>query len=237
MNKTSPPAPGEAAAGAAGSAEAGASRRENLGTVTGQSVAHESAHAHLTGEAQYVDDIAQLEGTLHAAPVLSPIAHGHLRSIDASAALAMPGVVAVITAQDIPGDPCFATPAHDEPILATGRVLHVGQVVALVVATSHRLALRAARQVHCDIEPLPAILSIDEAMTQQAYVLPPVHLKRGDAEAAIANSPNQLSGEFRVGGLLVREDDAEDVLGDLAGDSAGRDEIDDTGDLGGGDVG
>ncbi|MBP6815023.1 MAG: xanthine dehydrogenase molybdopterin binding subunit [Burkholderiaceae bacterium] len=172
----------------------------HLGTITGQSVAHESARAHITGEAQYVDDIALLEGSLHAAPVMSPVAHGHLRGIDASAALALPGVIAVVTAADVPGDGCFATPAHDEPILATGQVLHVGQVVALVVATSHRLALRAARLVTCDITPLPAILSIEDAMAQQAYVLPPVRLQRGDAQAAIDASPCTLAGEFRIGG-------------------------------------
>ncbi len=169
-------------------------------TVAGRSIPHESARAHLTGEAEYVDDLAEYAGTLHAAPVMSPIAHGRLLGIDASAALALPGVVAVLTAEDIPGDRNLATPAHDEPILATDRVLHVGQVVALVVASSHRLALRAARQVSCHIEALPAILSIDDAMAQREYILPPVHLRRGDAAAAIARSPHTTSGEFRVGG-------------------------------------
>ena len=106
----------------------------HLGTITGQSVAHESARAHITGEAQYVDDIALLEGSLHAAPVMSPVAHGHLRGIDASAALALPGVIAVVTAADVPGDGCFATPAHDEPILATGQVLDDGYGTADTIA-------------------------------------------------------------------------------------------------------
>ena len=166
----------------------------------GQSVAHESALAHLTGRAQYIDDIAELAGTLHAAPVTSPIAHGRLLGIDAAEALAMPGVVALVTVDDIPGARCFATPAHDEPILADGQVLHVGQVIALVVADSHRAALRAARRVRCHIEALPAVLTIDEALASQSQVLPTLRLQRGDAQAAIAASAHRLSGEFRVGG-------------------------------------
>ena len=102
--------------------------------VAGSAAAHESARAHVTGAARFIDDLPLPAGTLHAAPVLSPVAHGRLLGIDAQAALAMPGVVALITAEDIPGDRRFASFTHDEPILADGEVHHVGQVVALVVA-------------------------------------------------------------------------------------------------------
>jgi xanthine dehydrogenase large subunit len=74
-------------------------------TAMGHSHAHESAQAQVRGAAPYVDDIPETAGTLHAAPVLSPVAHGTLHGLDTSAALALPGVVAVLTASDIPGDP------------------------------------------------------------------------------------------------------------------------------------
>ncbi|MGB4061050.1 MAG: xanthine dehydrogenase molybdopterin binding subunit, partial [Burkholderiaceae bacterium] len=64
----------------------------------GTSTAHESAAAQVAGAAHYLDDLPEAAGTLHAAPVLSPVAHGTLHGLDASAALALPGVVAVLTA-------------------------------------------------------------------------------------------------------------------------------------------
>ena len=83
-----------------------------------------------------IDDLPELRGTLHAAPILSPVAHGRLRGVDLSAVQSAPGVRAVVLAQDIPGDPLLATFAHDEPILAQDTVQHVGQVIGLVVADS-----------------------------------------------------------------------------------------------------
>ena len=169
-------------------------------TACGTSLPHESAVAQVSGAATYVDDMPELQGTLHAAPILSPVAHGRLRGLDASAALALPGVRAVITAADIPGDPVLAAFAHDEPIFAIDTVQHVGQVMGLVVATDVMTARRAARLVKADIEPLPAILSPREAHAQQRYVLPPVHVQRGDAAGALKRAPHTLSGAFEVGG-------------------------------------
>ncbi|MBA4254930.1 MAG: xanthine dehydrogenase molybdopterin binding subunit [Polaromonas sp.] len=166
----------------------------------GESVPHESAAAQVQGSARYVDDMPEAAGTLHAAPVLSPVAHGQLLGLDTAAALALPGVVAVLTAAHIPGDPVLAAFAHDEPILARDTVQHVGQVMALVVATDVNTARRAARLVKPDISPLPPVLHAREAHAQGLYVLPPVHVARGDADAALARAPHVLQGSFEVGG-------------------------------------
>jgi xanthine dehydrogenase large subunit len=168
--------------------------------AAGQSQPHESAHAQVEGAATYIDDIPEVRGTLHAAPVCSPVAHGILRGVDVSAALAMPGVRAVIDAGDIPGDPMLAAFAHDEPVFALDTVQFVGQVIALVVADDAMTARRAARQVLLDIEPLDAVLSVHEAHALEHYVLPAVHVKRGDAQAALRRAPHQLEGRFEVGG-------------------------------------
>ena len=161
---------------------------------------HESAHAQVQGLAPYVDDLPEPRGTLHAAPILSPVAHGTLRGIDATAALALPGVRGVVTAADIPGDPVLATFVHDEPIFATDVVQHVGQVVGLIVADTVQAARHAARQVKLDIAPLPAILTIEQAMAAQSFVLPTVTVARGDAAGALAAAPHRLQGRFAVGG-------------------------------------
>jgi xanthine dehydrogenase large subunit len=168
--------------------------------AAGQSQFHESARAQVAGAATYIDDIPEVRGTLHAAPVCSPVAHGTLLGLDASAALAVPGVRAFISAQDIPGDTTLAAFAHDEPVFAQDSVQFVGQVGGLIVADSVMTARRAARLVKWNVQPLPAVLSVFEAHAQQSYVLPPVHVKRGDAQAALQRAPHQLEGRFEVGG-------------------------------------
>ncbi len=93
----------------------------------GSSRTHESARAQVAGTATYIDDLPELRGTLHAAPILSTVAHGRLRGVDAAAALAEPGVRGVVLSADIPGDPVLAAFAHDEPVFATGTVHHVAR--------------------------------------------------------------------------------------------------------------
>jgi xanthine dehydrogenase large subunit len=141
-----------------------------------------------------------VKGTLHAAPILSTVAHGRLLGVDTAAALAMPGVRGVVLASDIPGDPILATFTHDEPVFARVTVEHIGQVVGLVVADTVMQARRAARKVRLNVEPLPAILSPRQAHEAQCYVLPPVTVRRGEPEAALRQSRHTLAGQLEVGG-------------------------------------
>ena len=173
---------------------------QDAGHRAGGSAPHESAALHVSGRATYVDDLPELHGTLHAAPVTSRVARGRLLGVDAAEALSMPGVVGLVGRNDIPGDPVFATFSHDEEVFPGEEVQYVGHVVALVVARTHRQARAAAARVKLNIEPLPAVLSIDEAIEAQSWVLPPVRVARGDAAAALAAAPHVLQGETRVGG-------------------------------------
>jgi len=161
---------------------------------------HESALLHVCGEATYTDDIVELQGTLHAALGLSQKAHARVRSLDLSKVSSAPGVVAVYTADDIPGvNECGAI-IHDDPVLADGLVQYVGQPMFIVVAASHDEARRAARLAVVDYEELPAILTPRAAHAAQSYVLPPMHLARGDAAAALMQAPHKLQGQLDVGG-------------------------------------
>ncbi len=167
---------------------------------------HESAHLHVSGEAQYVDDLPELEDTLHAALGLSPVAHGRLTAIALDRLRALPGVVSVLTAADIPGPNDCGPVVHDDPILADGEVRYVGQPVYAVIAKTRLAARRAAalaREVLA-IEPLPAVLTHAKAHAEGHYVLPPMHLARstheGGALAAIAAAPHRLVGTLEVGG-------------------------------------
>jgi xanthine dehydrogenase large subunit len=166
----------------------------------GRSAHHESARAQIAGAAPYIDDLPEVRGTLHAAPILSGVAHGKLLGIDSVAALALPGVRAVILAADVPGNQMLAAFAGDEPVFAIDSVHHIGQVLGLVVADSVMLARKAARLVKADIAPLPAVLNVREALAAQSYVLPPVTVRRGDAAAALQRAPHRISGTLEVGG-------------------------------------
>jgi xanthine dehydrogenase large subunit len=163
---------------------------------------HESAHLHVAGAAPYIDDLAELAGTLHAALGLSPVAHGKLQGIDLALLRAQPGVVAVLTAADFPGANECGPIVHDDPILADGELRHLGHPVFAVIATSRDLARRAASLAKqaLQIEPLPAVLDVHEGHAQQSYVVPPMVLTRGDAAGALAAAPHRLQGTFSLGG-------------------------------------
>ncbi|MCC2674610.1 MAG: putative xanthine dehydrogenase large subunit, partial [Ramlibacter sp.] len=89
---------------------------------------------------------------------------------------------------------------HDEPVFAIDKVEHIGQVVGLVVAETVMQARRAARKVKLDIEALPAVIDVREAVQAQSFVLPPVTVRRGEPERGIATAPHKLAGGFDVGG-------------------------------------
>jgi xanthine dehydrogenase large subunit len=171
-------------------------------TTAGSSLPHESAHLHVAGSAPYIDDLPELAGTLHCALGLSPVAHGRLLGIDVATIEAMPGVVAVLTAASIPGINDCGAIVHDEPILAHGEVHCLGQPVFAVVATDRESARRAAARAKdvIRVEPLPALLTIEAAHEAGQYVLPPMHLARGDAASALASAPHRLKGHFQLGG-------------------------------------
>src|SRR5690606_9545173 len=161
---------------------------------------HESAHLHVSGEAMYVDDLPELARTAHAALGLSTQAHARITRLDVDAVRAMPGVIGVLTAADIPGRNDCGPVVHDDPILAGDEVCYVGQPIFAVVADSHDAARRAARAAVIDYAPLPALLDPLEAARQQSLVLPPLHLVRGDAAPRLAAAPHRLQGRWQVGG-------------------------------------
>ena len=175
-------------------------KQQSRETAAGASVAHESAALHVAGEATYVDDIPELAGTLHIALGLSSQAHANINSINLDAVRTAPGVIAVLTAADIPAHNDCGPIIHDDPILADGLVQFVGQPVFAAVATSLTAARKAVRLAEIDYEPLPAVLDVASGKSQQSWVLPPMQLKRGDADGAMASATHRMQGEISVGG-------------------------------------
>ncbi|WP_146348260.1 xanthine dehydrogenase molybdopterin binding subunit [Falsiphaeobacter marinintestinus] len=162
---------------------------------------HDAARMHVTGTARYVDDIPTPAGSLHLAFGLSPIARGRITGLDLDAVRAAPGVVAVMTAKDLPFANDVSPSAHDEPLLAEDEVFYAGQPVFLVVATSHLAARKAARLGDMRFEDLPAILTIEQALAADSrFEDGPRVYGRGDVGPAIAAAPRQVEGEFELGG-------------------------------------
>ena len=174
--------------------------RGSFRTGVGAALTHDSAAKHVSGAAIYIDDMSEPPGTLHAALVLSPVAHGALNGIDAAEALAQPGVVAILRARDIPGVNDAGPIGPNEPLFAESLVEFAGQPVAAVVAATLDAARAAAKLVKLDIAPRDAILSIEDAVALNSLLCAPMIVSRGDAAAALAAAPHRLRHCLRVGG-------------------------------------
>lgn len=161
---------------------------------------HDSARLHVSGAARYADDMAEPADMLHLAFGQSSQAHARIIAMDLDAVRAAPGVVAVFTAADIPGSNDVSPVAGDDRLLAEGEVLHFGQAVFLVAATSRQAARKAARLGRIDYEPLPALLTIEAAQAAGSLIEPTQRMARGDADAALAAAPLSLTGGFDIGG-------------------------------------
>ncbi len=162
---------------------------------------HDSAPLHVTGAARYVDDTPLPAGALHLAFGVSTIAHGEITGLDLDPVRAMPGVVAMLTAADLPFANDVSPSAHDEPLLADGTVHYVGQPVFLVVATSHLAARKAVRAAVVTYRELDALLTIDAALAADSrFEEGPRIYEKGDAAAAIAAAPHMIEGTFELGG-------------------------------------
>jgi xanthine dehydrogenase molybdopterin binding subunit/xanthine dehydrogenase small subunit len=161
---------------------------------------HESAIGHVTGTAIYVDDQARRRPMLEMWPVLATHAHATLDRVDVTAAAALPGVACVLTAADIPGENDVGAIRKDEPLLAHGEIHYHGQVIAVVVGETLEICKAAAKLVAVDATPLPAILTIEDAIAAGSYHTQPHTIRRGDCAAALRASPHTLTGELHVGG-------------------------------------
>ena len=166
----------------------------------GTPLPHDSAALHVSGHATYTDDIPEPRNLLHAAFGVSQHAHARILSVNLDAVRAAPGVVAVLTASDIPGPNNYGAVADDDPIFAEDEVQYVGQPIFLVVARTVNAARRAALLGDIEYEPLRALLDPETSSKDGSFVLPTRELARGDAAAAITAAPHRLQGTARVGG-------------------------------------
>jgi xanthine dehydrogenase molybdopterin binding subunit len=165
-----------------------------------QSPAHESAHKHVTGESIYTDDFGARRHMLEVWPVCATHARAKILKRDASAAKTMPGVAAVLLAEDVPGLNDVGAVRHDEVLLADKEVFYYSQIIALVVGETQEACRNAAAKIVVEYEPLPPILKIEDAIAQNSFHYEPNFIRRGDAQVGLKSSPQVLEGEFSFGG-------------------------------------
>ncbi len=167
--------------------------------IVGKAIPHESAGEHVTGQALYTDDLlGRYPNLLQAWPVQAPQARARITQMDVSVAQEVPGVVKVLTAGDVPGINDSHT-HHDEPLFPS-EVMFWGQAVAWVLAESEEAARLGAEKVRVEYQPLPAILTLKEAIGQDSFQGSTLRARRGDAEQGLQNAPLTLEGELEIGG-------------------------------------
>jgi xanthine dehydrogenase large subunit len=173
----------------------------DLGTaVVHKPLPHDSAVLHVQGAANYVDDIGEPAGTLHIAIGMADKACGRLKALGLDSVSTAPGVVAVLTATDIPGKNDIAPVFADEPLFVDQEVMFHGQALFAVVARTRDEARRAARLARIDIEAKAPAVTIADALVAGARVQDDYAFGRGDAGAEIGKSAHRLEGELAIGG-------------------------------------
>jgi xanthine dehydrogenase large subunit len=167
--------------------------------VVGLPLPHESAALHVTGQALYTDDLVQrTRDVLHAWPVQSPHAHARITDLRVKPAYDVPGVVRVLTGDDVPGVN-DAGVKHDEPLFPTEVMFH-GHAICWVLAETLEAARLGAAAVEVDYEPLESLVTVREAIAAGSFQGTGRHLTRGDVESALAQAEHVFHGEFEFAG-------------------------------------
>jgi xanthine dehydrogenase large subunit len=160
--------------------------------VVRRSMRHDSAPKHVAGSATFIDDIREPEGLLHIAVGGAPIAAGQLLGVDLDAVRAAPGVVAVLTAADIPGTNDVGPVLHDDPIFATANIAFHGQVVFAVVANTRDEARRAARLARIEASTGTHCVTVDDALAADTRILPDYSFGKDDSAVALEKAESAV---------------------------------------------
>ncbi|POX43413.1 xanthine dehydrogenase molybdopterin binding subunit [Streptomyces sp. Ru73] len=167
--------------------------------VVGVPLPHESASLHVTGHALYTDDLVQrTKDVLHAYPVQVMKAHGRITKLDTAPALAVPGVVRVLTGADVPGlnD---AGMKHDEPLFPDEVMFH-GHAVAWVLGETLEAARLGAAAVEVELDELPSLITLQDAIEAESYHGARPVMETGDVDAGFTDSAHVFTGEFTFAG-------------------------------------
>jgi xanthine dehydrogenase large subunit len=160
---------------------------------------HDSSITHVAGESEFIDDRPAVQGELHVGVITSQVAHGRIKKISFQKALELPGVVGVYTGKDLHHN-IWGTIIQDEPVLATDEVNYYGEAICIVACEDRETLRHAKKLIRIEIDPLPAILSIEQARAEASFVIPPRYIERGDVKKALAAAPRRKKGVITMAG-------------------------------------
>ncbi len=160
---------------------------------------HESAKKHVTGEAIYVNDIDIGSEMLIGHIVYGKYAHAKILSFDTDKAKSLPGVYAVLSYKDIPGENQMGPVIKDEPCLAEKEVTFIGQAIFLIAAKDKDTALAAEKLIDIEYEPLDAVLDLETAIKKENIIAPRRKIERGDFDKVLKNSKHKINGILKTG--------------------------------------
>lgn len=163
------------------------------------SLPHDNAHTHVTGESEFVDDQPIMRNELFCDVFFSTRAHAQIKRIDFTECLDYPGVIAVFTGRDF-HDNMWGPIFKDQPLLATDKVNHAGEPIAIVVATSLEIAQRAKHKIIIEYTDLAAVLSIQQAIKSQSFIIPARKIERGEVDENMKAAPFSLEGQIVIQG-------------------------------------
>ena len=166
----------------------------------GESIPHESAEQHVSGEAVYIDDMPEPNNLLHAYIGVSVHSHALITSIDLSDVEKSKGVEAVITIKDVPGKTDISPVFSGDLVLADKETIFNGQPIFAVAATSLEEAIEGSKKAKIKYKVLPSILNIEEALEKKSFLASPHKLSIGDYKKAIRNAKYRLKGSIHIGG-------------------------------------
>ncbi|MGI9429204.1 MAG: xanthine dehydrogenase molybdopterin binding subunit [Bythopirellula sp.] len=176
------------------------------GPAVGKPLPHESAVGHVTGTAQYIDDLPRRAGELHVAFVGAPVAAGEVRSVDLAAARKVDGVACLLTHEDLGGPNQFGGIIADEPFLVEQDFHYIGQPIVVIGAESAAAAQQARELINIAYQERQPVLTIDEAIAGKSFIGPHRQMHSPGAEddqafaATFGNAPHTLSGQFHSNG-------------------------------------
>lgn len=160
---------------------------------------HDSAHTHVTGESEYIDDRTILQNELFMDVFYSTRAHAKIKSINFDKVLADQDIIAVYTGTDVPNN-LWGTIFQDQPLLATDRVQFAGEPIALIVAKSTEAAQYAKQIIEIEYEDLPSIMSIDEAKKQKSFIADSKFIRRGDLKLGFEKADHIIEDKIKIEG-------------------------------------
>lgn len=158
------------------------------------------AKNHVTGRSLFLDDLAELKGTLFALPFDLPVAHAYIKEINLDAARKMPGIVAILTAADIPGENQVGSIIPDEPLFATNEVHYWGQAAGLIIGENEFACRQAGKKITCAFDPLPVVTDPREACSKNLLIMPPRTFRIGNTAAVWSQCDYIISGNTNTNG-------------------------------------